>query len=104
MPDNAEANPDPQKTYSEACAAAYNNKVNQIVDSLRRAVDRFELAARPRPADGHKPIGGEIGRYTQAAENALHELSWALTNANPHYLIGTAGRADCAEADAKADP
>jgi hypothetical protein len=79
---------------AEFTARSYAERVADIAERIREMADRFEREARPRESAS---VDG-TPRYANAAQNALHALTWDAANMHAYDIVGRAAQADAAEA------
>jgi hypothetical protein len=81
------------ETFPDFAARHYAQRVASIAGRIREMADRFEREAKPYPeAD---MVG--TPRFSSAAQNALHALTWDTANLTAYDIVGHAARADAAE-------
>lgn len=84
------------RDYAKLMGDRYEEKVADMVVSLRSLADRIERDAAPTPNHVSVP------RFAWAAHNVIHEVTWAMANLNLDSLVVLAAEAD--EAYAFQDP
>lgn len=96
--DHTDVNPTDTKSDTELLTEwtqrHYDSSLASVVRALRDMADRVEREGVPRDTPG----AAGTPRFADAAENALHAITWGLANANADRLISAAAHADAAEA------